>query len=126
MLLDSSAIIALILEEPGWQAVRDQIEAAESTAISAATLLETHIVLTNRLGMDALPLIDSFTSEIGAEILPFAESHWRLATEGFLKFGKGRHRAALNFGDCIVYGTARATGFPVLFKGQDFELTDLK
>ena len=70
-------------------------------------------------------MIDSLTREIGAEILPVSESHWRLATEGFLKFEKGRHRAALNFGDCIVYGTARATGLPVLFKGEDFELTDI-
>ena len=125
LLLDSSAVIGVILREPGWEILRDRMESAEGTAINAATLLETHLVLTSRTGRDALPLLDAFTLELGVQVIPFTESHWRLAAEAFLRYGKGRHPAALNFGDCIVYATARSTRMPLLFKGRDFELTDV-
>lgn len=127
MLLDSSAILAIVLQEPGWEALRDRIDHATGTvAVSAITLLETHIVLTNRLhGRDALPLIEALLAEIGVEVVPFTAGHWRLAAEAFLRYGKGRHPASLNFGDCAVYGTARGTDLPVLYKGDDFSKTDL-
>jgi ribonuclease VapC len=125
VLLDSSAIVAVLLREPGWEVLRDRIDGASLIAVSSATLLETHIVLTNRLGRDAMPLLDIFVREVGAEVLPFTEAHGRLAAEGFLRYGKGRHPAALNFGDCIVYATARLTRMPLLFKGSDFEFTDV-
>jgi ribonuclease VapC len=126
MLLDSSAIVAVILREPGWESLRDRIDKADLIAVNSATLLESHLVLTSRTRQDAMPILDAFTREIGAQVLPFTEAHWRLAAEGFLRFGKGRHAAALNFGDCIVYATARMTLLPLLFKGGDFELTDLE
>ena len=97
MLLDSSAIVAVILQEPGWESIRDRIALAATIAVSAATLLESQLVLTNRTGKDALPLLDAFTREIGADVIPFTESHWRLAAEGYLRYGKGRHPAAFEF-----------------------------
>ncbi len=126
MLLDSSAIVAVILDEPGAVSLRNRIDRAQSIAVSAVTLLETHLVLTGRTGHDAMPILDAFIREIGAEVLPFTEKHWRLAAEGFLRYGKGRNAAALNFGDCISYATARMTQLPLLFKGGDFELTDVE
>ena len=125
MLLDSSAIVAIMLREPGWEILRDRIDGASSIEIGAATLLETHLVLTNRTGRDALPLLDAFTREIGAQVIPFTEAHWRAAAEGFLRYGK-RHAAELNFGDCMAYGAARVTGLALLYQGEDFRLTDVE
>src|SRR5437868_4507584 len=107
MLLDSSAVVAVMLKEAGWEILRDRSDEVDSIAISAATLLETHMVLTNRTRSDALPLLDAFTREVGVQVIPFTESHWRAAAAGFLRYGKGRHPAGLNFGDCIAYATAR-------------------
>jgi ribonuclease VapC len=75
VLLDSSAIIALLLRESGWEVLQQQIDAAGSIAVGAATLLEAHMVLTGRTGKDALPLIDAFLSELSAEVVPFTASH---------------------------------------------------
>lgn len=124
-LLDSSAIVAIILQEPGWQLLRDRINQASGLSVSAVTLLETHLVLTSKTGIDSLAIIEAFISEIGAEVLPFTALHWREAAQAFLRYGKGRAPAALNFGDCISYATARASGLPLLFKGDDFSRTDL-
>ena len=124
-LLDSPAIGAFMLRDPGWEILRDRIDGAGSIEIGAATLLETHVVLTNRTGRDALPLLDAFTREIGAQVIPFTEAHWRAAAEGFLRYGKGRHAAELNFGDCMAYGAARVTGLALLYQGEDFRLTDV-
>ena len=77
MLLDSSAIVAVVLREPGWEMLHDQIDNADVIAISTATLLETHLVLTNRIGSDALPILDAFTRETEAQMIPFSEAHWR-------------------------------------------------
>lgn len=125
MCLDSSALVALFLKEPGWEALRHRIDSAGALAINAATLLETQMVLTNRTGKNALPLLEAFLVEAGVQVVPFTESHWRLAAQAFLRYGKGRHRAALNFGDCIAYATAKQTRMPLLYKGDDFERTDL-
>lgn len=125
MLLDSSALIAIMLQEPGWESLRDRIDEADVIAINAATLLETHMVLTNRTGKNALPLLEALLQETGAYVIPFTEAHWRLAAEAFLRFGKGRHRAALNFGDCIAYATAQQAQMPLLYKGSDFDRTDV-
>ena len=125
MLLDSSAIIAVLLKQPGWQQIQSRIELSKLVVVSAATLLETHMVLTNRIGKDALPLVDAFVQRVEAQMIPFTEAHWHLAAGAFIRFGKGRHKAALNFGDCIVYATAKQTELPLLFKGGDFTQTDL-
>lgn len=126
MLLDSSVIVALLTRESGWEQIASTIENSDSIFVSSATLLETYIVLTSRSGKDATALIEVFVAQIGAEIIPFSQSLWPIAAAAFFRFGKGRHKAALNFGDCIVYATARQAGLPLLFRGNDFSRTDLK
>ena len=125
MCLDSSAVVAVFLQEPGWEELQLHIDNADAIAINAANLLEAHMVLTKRTGRDALPLLEAFLLETGVEVVPFTESHWRLAARAFLRYGKGRHRAALNFGDCIAYATAKQTQMPLLYKGEHFDRTDV-
>ena len=88
-------------------------------------LMETGAVLTHRFRKDPVPVLQEFLHELGGLILPFDEIHWRVATDAFVRFGKGRHPAALNFGDCLAYATARVAGQPLLFVGNDFPQTDL-
>jgi len=119
-------VIGVILREPGWEILRDRMESAEGTAINAATPAgNASGVYQVELEETPCRFLDAFTLELGVQVIPFTESHWRLAAEAFLRYGKGRHPAALNFGDCIVYATARSTRMPLLFKGRDFELTDV-
>ncbi len=125
MILDSSAIIAILTEEPGCDQLLARLQGAEPVAVGAPTVLETEIVLTQRLPLAAGPIIERFLQELGAEVLPFDASHWKLAAEAFVRFGKGRHPAALNFGDCMAYATARHSGQPLLCVGNDFPKTDL-
>ena len=125
MILDSSSIVAIVLREPGFDGLKERIDAASCLVVSAATLVETHMVLTRKLGRDALPYIEALLHEAQIQVLPFAEAHWRAAAEGFLRYGKGRHSAGLNFGDCISYATARTIRMPLLFKGDDFSQTDV-
>ncbi|MEP7009507.1 MAG: type II toxin-antitoxin system VapC family toxin [Acidobacteriota bacterium] len=125
MILDSSAIIAILGREPECDVLVDAVLAARSVGVSAVTLLETGIVLTARFKKPSQALLDQFLEEFDVAVLPFSEEHWRLATQAFLRFGKGRHPAALNFGDCISYATARLAEAPLLFVGQDFSQTDL-
>jgi ribonuclease VapC len=107
LLLDSSAIAVVMLREPGWEVLRDRIDGAGSIEVGAATLLETHLVLTNRTGRDALPLLDAFTREIGAQVIPFTEAHWRAAAEGFLRYGKGAACGGVEFRRLsVVWGGA--------------------
>ncbi|HEV7670313.1 MAG TPA: type II toxin-antitoxin system VapC family toxin [Thermoanaerobaculia bacterium] len=125
MIPDSSAIIAILGREPECDLLVDQLLAAKSKAVSAATLLETDIVLVARFRKPSQPLLDKFLEEFDVMVAPFTEDHWKAANQAFLRFGKGRHPAALNFGDCISYATARLAEEPLLFIGQDFTKTDL-
>ncbi len=125
MILDSSAIIAILGREPECDVLIDQLLAARSKAVSAATLLETSIVLVARFRKPGQPLLDQFLEEFDVAVVPFSEEHWKVANEAFLRFGKGRHPAALNFGDCISYATASLAESPLLFVRQDFAKTDL-
>jgi ribonuclease VapC len=125
MILDSSAIIAILGREPECDLLVDQLLAASSNAVSAVTLLETAIVLVARFRRTSQPLLDKFLEEFDVAVVPFTEEHWKAANQAFLRFGKGRHPAALNFGDCISYATARLAEAPLLFVGQDFKKTDL-
>ena len=93
--------------------------------ISAATLLETAMVLEGRLGPDAVADLDLFVLRAGIEIVPFDGDQYTVARSAFRRFGKGRHAAGLNFGDCIAYALSRITGEPLLFKGTDFASTDV-
>ncbi len=125
MILDSSVLVAVLLKEPGWQGLLGRIAADETAAVGAPTLAETGLVLTARLGRDARRLLSSFVREAGITVLPFVEEHARVAVEAYARYGKGRHPAALNFGDCLTYAVARLAGQPLLCVGDDFPRTDL-
>jgi ribonuclease VapC len=125
MVLDSSAIVAIHLREPGHQRLIDRIEAAEVVVVGVPTLLETAMVLSTRLGQDARPMIFAFLRRLGAEVVPFNEEHLDAAVTAFLRFGRGRHPAALNLGDCLSYAVASVAGMPLLFTGEDFIRTDI-
>ena len=126
MIVDSSTIIAILLKEPGYERLMAALGAAQVVGIGAPTLVETGIVLTARLGPAGMSILGRFVQESGAVVVPFGDAHWQTAVDAFDRFGKGRHPAALNFGDCLSYATSMMTGQPLLAVGQDFPLTDLQ
>lgn len=125
MIFDSSAVHALLREEPGHHALYPALEAADGLAIGAPTLFETTMVATTRYGGRGERLVEHFLGSWEVTVIPFDERHWRAAARAFARYGKGRHPAALNFGDCLSYATARVTGEPLLFVGKDFAKTDI-
>lgn len=125
MILDSSALVAMVFQEPGYEALLERILAADEVAIGAPTLAETGIVVSARLGADARPLLSRFLREGAIQTLPFGEAQFGVAVGAWLQFGRGRHPASLNFGDCLAYATARLAGRPLLCVGNDFSKTDL-
>ena len=125
MILDASAILAVILAEPGHERVLGEMSEATLVAVGAPTLVETAMVLSSRLRRDARPLLNEFLREADAEVIPFGQDHYEVALDAFQRYGKGRHPAALNFGDCLAYAIARLAGLPLLFTGEDFSKTDL-
>lgn len=126
MILDSSAIVAIVLQEIGYESVLTAIAGAESTAVGAPTLVEASIVLSARLDRDARPLVSRLREEAGWSVIPFDEAHWSVALDAWLRFGRGRHDARLNYGDCLAYATARLAREPLLCLGDDFARTDLE
>lgn len=125
MIVDSSALVAILTEEDDAVILNRVIARAASCAISAPTLLETSMVLSGRRGQAPIDALDAYLLKANIAILPFTTEHARLARDAFLRYGKGRHKAGLNFGDCIAYATARLEAMPLLFKGDDFALTDV-
>jgi ribonuclease VapC len=125
MVLDSSAVIAVHWKEQGHERLIEKIESAEIVVIGAPTLLETAMVLTARLGGDARSMLSAFLRRSGTEVVPFTAEHFDEAVGAFLRFGRGRHPAALNFGDCLAYAVASVAGMPLLFTGDDFRRTDI-
>jgi len=126
VILDSSAVVALALQEPGHERLLAAIAAAASLGIGAPTLVETTIVLSARLGRDARGLVSRFALEADLTVVPFTDAHFGTALDAWLRFGRGRHPAGLNFGDCLAYATARVAGEPLLFVGDDFGKTDIE
>ena len=125
MILDTSALIAILQKEPGWEQLVRRIDLSPAPAIGAPSLVEAGLVLTRRVGRDAGSLIDDFLRDSDIETLPFTEEHYRIAVDAFQRYGKGRHPAALNFGDCLSYAAARLSGMRLLFTGDDFSKTDI-
>lgn len=123
--LDSSAILAILREEPGRQRLHSKIERADVLAIGAPTLFETALVAIARLDAEGEQLIEQFLKKWKVQVLPFEKVHWRIADQAFDRYGKGRHPAALNCGDCMSYATARVAEMPLLFVGNDFARTDI-
>lgn len=126
IVVDSSALIAILLDEPERRSLVDAIVDYGEPCVSAASYLETSMVMEAYSGVQGSRDIDDFMEDVGIRIVPVDQAQARLAREAFRRFGKGRHRARLNFGDCFVYALAKALDAPILFKGNDFELTDLK
>ena len=125
MILDSSALLAIIFREPDHESLLDRIEVAPAVAAGTPTLAETGIVLQARLGASADGLLERLLDELSIEEVPFGEVHWREAVDAYRRFGRGRHPAGLNFGDCLAYAIARLSGEPLLYVGRDFGRTDL-
>ena len=125
MILDASALIAIALDEPEREMLVAKINAADAIAVGAPTLVEAGIVLSARAGQDATALLDELLAAADAVIIDFGQGHWRVAVSAWRRFGKGRHAAGLNFGDCLAYAAARVAGAPLLAKGNDFTRTDI-
>jgi ribonuclease VapC len=125
MILDSSAIIAIMFQEPGYKAVLEKLGTAVEVGVGAPTPVECSIVLSARLNQDARGLLARFLEEASVTIVPFSDAHYGTATGAWLKYGKGRHPAGLNFGDCLAYAVAKLTAMPLLCLGDDFPQTDL-
>jgi ribonuclease VapC len=125
MVIDTSALVAILSLEPEAARLAQAIEADPTRLISAATLLEAGIVMEARLGAAGGKELDLLVAKAGAAIEPLTADQASIAREAWRRFGKGRHTAALNFGDCCSYALARATGEPLLFKGTDFANTDI-
>jgi len=125
MVIDSSALLAILLQEPEAAALAAAIHNDPVRLISAATLLETAMVIEARRWPDGGRELDLLIYRMQAELIAFSPEQAEVAREAFRKFGKGRHPAGLNFGDCIAYALAQTAAQPLLFKGGDFSRTDV-
>ena len=125
MILDSSAIMAIIFQEPGHENLIEVLAAADEVGIGAPTLVECGIVLSARLNMDARGMLTRFLDEANITIVPFSAAHYGTAVGAWRKYGKGRHPAALNMGDCMSYAIAKLAEMSLLCVGDDFPQTDL-
>ena len=126
MIIDSSAFVAILLGEPEEEAFIAAITSDRTRLASAATLLESSMVILSRKGEPGLAELRGFVARASVQVAGFGPDHLDLAIDAFRRFGKGRHPAGLNLGDCFSYALAKATGEPLLFKGDDFSRTDIE
>jgi ribonuclease VapC len=125
MIVDTSALLAILLKEPEAQLLDVVIANSVDCKMSAANFLEAALVLTARGGEAGAMDLDLLVARCGIQVVPFTEAQSRMARLAFARYGKGRHPAQLNFGDCMAYALAKDTGEELLFKGADFALTDV-
>ena len=125
MVVDSSALLCLLLDEPQAERVAESLEASSRTLVAAPTLLEASIVAEARLGPRGVLNLQAALRTAGIEVVPFTAEDAQVAAEAWRRFGRGRHRANLNFGDCMAYAAAFARGAPLQFVGDDFARTDV-
>ncbi|HEY7844335.1 MAG TPA: type II toxin-antitoxin system VapC family toxin [Bradyrhizobium sp.] len=125
MVIDTSAIMAIALNEADASEIEMRIADDAIRLISAATVLEATMVIETRLGDAGGREFDLWLLRIGAEIVPFDAEQADAARRAWRRYGKGHHAAALNYGDCFSYALAATRGEPLLFKGQDFAKTDI-
>jgi ribonuclease VapC len=136
MTLDTSALVAVLFSEPGYLDIVDRILEADLVRVAAPTLVETSLVFAGRRGQSAGrasartaekidKVVDDLVKELGVTVVPFGEPEWHRAVEAFARYGRGRHKASLNFGDCLAYATASLASDSLLFVGEDFRHTDL-
>ena len=126
MVIDTSALVAILFDEPEREALVGRIAADGRRLISAATLVEAGILVEARRGEAAGRELDLLLHRAGVRCMAVDERQATLARAAWRRFGKGRHRAGLNYGDCFSYALARATGEPLLSKGDDFAATDVR
>ena len=126
MVVDTSALLAVFLREPGSEHLEARLVAEPQPLISAGTLLESAIVAEARMGRAGAQQLDRLLQTLGVTTVPVDADQVAAARAGFRKYGKGRHEAGLNFGDCFAYGLAVTLDAPLLFKGTDFAKTDLR
>jgi ribonuclease VapC len=125
MIIDTSAIVAILFNEDDAQIYAEAISRADSCRVSAATFVETAIVVESQTKNNGSRQLDAFIRRAGITIEPVTEEQAHIARQAFTDFGKGRHPAGLNYGDCFSYALSKATREPLLFKGKDFAKTDL-
>lgn len=131
MTLDSSALLAVLFSEPGYLDLVDRMLEAEVLRIGTPTLVETGVVFASRRGSGSgakagqADAVHELVKELGVTVVPFGETEWHRAVEAFVRFGRGRHKANLNFGDCLAYSTAKAANDTLLYVGSDFRHTDV-
>lgn len=125
LIVDTSALIAVLFREQDWTHFHLTLEGAHHVAMSAASYLELFIVAERRVGQGIWADIDRFLEKIEVEVVPVDVIQAKLARQAFERFGKGRHPAGLNFGDCFSYALAKYRNEPLLYKGDDFSRTDL-
>ncbi len=125
MILDTSALAAILFGEPEAADFIRQIHGADSCLMSAGNFLELSIVIESQIGHQASRQCDMFFRRANIVIEPVTVEQAHLARQAFLDFGKGRHPAGLNFGDCFAYALAKITGEPLFFKGENFKKTDI-
>jgi ribonuclease VapC len=126
LIVDTSALLAILRLEPEAPRLLHALKATDRRSMSAATLVEAGIVAKARQGEGGARDLDAALVRLKIQIVPLTESHAAQARKAFRRFGKGRHPARLNFGDCMAYAVAKATGEPLLFKGDDFSKTDIE
>jgi ribonuclease VapC len=126
VIVDSSALVAVLLREPGHEPVLGRLDDEPSVGVGAPTLAETGIVLGARLGVSGRTLLARFVQEADLTVMPMSVEHWGVAVDAFLRYGKGRHPARLNYGDCLTYAVASLAKEPLLCVGDDFSKTDLE
>jgi len=125
MIIDTSVLVAILYREPEAERFTRLIHAADRCRMSVANHLELAMVIENQLGPEGMRQADMFIRQSGIIIEPVTLGQGELARQAFLDFGKGRHKAGLNYGDCFAYALSKASGEPLLFKGNDFALTDI-
>jgi ribonuclease VapC len=125
MVVDASALVAVVLLEEETGELLVKLAQAPTVKVSAVTLVEASVVLLARGGQIQVDVLDALIARVRARIVPVDESQSLIARAAFDRYGKGRHEAGLNFGDCFTYALAKHYGEPVLFKGNDFSKTDL-
>ena len=126
MVLDTSALLAILQDEPERRTFNEAIEAAETRVLSTASFVECSMILESRYGADGVRDLDLLISKAEITLAPVDEEQANLARRAFRKYGKGRHSAGLNYGDSFSYALALARDEPLLFKGSDFSRTDVE
>ena len=126
MILDSSAILAVLLHEPDSRKYAEAIESSEVRRISAPTYVELSIVVESQNGLAGVHHLDHFIRHAGIVVEPFTANHAYIARRAWSTYGRGKHPAQLNFGDCFSYALAKSLDEPLLFKGGDFSQTDVE